>query len=266
MKFDLKQYFNRIGWHPNGESLYEQLSAVHMRHAQSIPFENLDAYLNHSVSLDPDDIFDKIVMRKRGGYCFEMNALIYLALDAMGFEIKPYAARVCREKTGYSGYSHRVNIVELNAKRYLIDVGFGGNGLITPVLLEEGLIQRQQLNTYRVVRSAHIDFALQCLKEGEFSDMIGFNDRPALQEDFVIGNYYTGSNPGSFFAANIICIIPTEKGRISLVNNTLTIVENGGLRKIEVPDEKRSEVLKTYFHIEDENVLQQLKEKVTVHG
>ena len=258
MKFDLNQYFDRIGWCPNGESLYEQLSAVHMRHAQSIPFENLDAYLDHSVSLDPDDIFEKIVVRKRGGYCFEMNAMIYLALDAMGFKIKPYSARVCRVGTGFGGYTHRVNIVDLDAKRYLIDVGLGGTGMITPVLLEEGLVQRQQLNTYRVVRSEQVDFALQCLNEGAFSDMIGFNDRPARQEDFVIGNYYTGSNPGSFFTANIICIIPTEKGRISLVNNTLTIMENGEPRKIEVPDENRSEVLKTCFGIEDERVLQRL--------
>ena len=258
MKFDLNKYFDRIGWYPNGEDPCEQLTTLHMRHMISIPFENLDAYLNKSVSLAPDDIYEKIVLKKRGGYCFETNALLRLALDAMGFEVKSCSARVYREGTGYSGYLHRLEIVSIEKQRYLLDVGFGGTCFFTPVLLEEGLIQKQLLNTYRIVRSDQVNFTVQYVKNGEFSDMLGFNDRPAVNEDFEISNYFTSSHPRSFFSGNIVCVIATENGRHSLLNNTLTILENGDSKKIAVTKDNLSNILKAYFNLEDEGITQRL--------
>ena len=258
MKFGLDGYFDRIGWHPNGESRFEQMNTVHMRHVMSIPFENLDAYMKKPVSLNPVDIYNKLVLQKRGGYCFEMNALLFLAMQAMGFEIKPYAARVCRARTGYSGFSHRVNIVSLEGSRYILDVGFGGTGFLTPVLLEENLIQEQRLNTYRLVRSDKVDFAVQCMRDGVFSDMIGFNDRPAVDEDFEIGNYFTSTHPRSFFTGNIVCMIVGECGRYSLLNDSLTITEGSLSKQIMISRDELPGVLRTYFKMELEEAAQML--------
>ena len=254
MKFELDKYFERIGWQPGSESPYEQMKMLHRRHAMSIPFENMDIVMKKSISLAPDDLYEKIVLQKRGGYCFEMNALFFLALEAMGFEVRPYAARVCRMGTGYGGYSHRVNIVTLAGQRYVVDVGFGANCFIDPVLIEENLVQEQRLNTYRLVRSDKVDFAVQCLQNGEFSDMFGFNDRPAVYEDFEIGNYFASSHPRSFFVGNIVCVLATENGRYSLFNDTLTIIEGGASRKIGVTREQLPEVLRTYFNLEMDGI------------
>ena len=83
---DINAYFARIGLDPAGLEGPELLFAMHRAHAMTIPFENLDPYFRRPVSLDPDALFDKLVTRRRGGYCFEMNGLFCLATRALGFD------------------------------------------------------------------------------------------------------------------------------------------------------------------------------------
>src|SRR5688572_29268766 len=93
-KFDLAGYLNRIGYSGSHEPSIETLRAVHLHHAQAIPFENLNPFLRIPVVLDTDSLYQKLVLNKRGGYCFEHNLLLSEVLKSIGFNVKGLAARV----------------------------------------------------------------------------------------------------------------------------------------------------------------------------
>jgi N-hydroxyarylamine O-acetyltransferase len=251
-RFSLDRYFERIGFAPGGETPLERLDAVHLAHLKHIPFENLDVYAGRPVSAAPDDVYEKLVPQRRGGYCFEMNSLFCQAARAMGFEVSPRLARVYNG--GWGGFTHRMNVVTLGGERYLADVGFGGNVFTRPLLLREGLIQRRGAADYRILRAdtlGPIEYAVQLDAGGGFADMLGFNDRPATEEDFAVGNFYTSAHPASFFRDHIMCAIVTEGGKTALFDDTLTVTENGGSVVTRVERSALPEVLRRHFGIED---------------
>ena len=92
-----------------------------------------------TISLQPEDLFRKLVTEKRGGYCFEMNALFCEAVQAMGLPIYGVLARVAAGPGGYGGHSHRMNLAEADGVRWICDVGYGGDCFIRPLRLEFGL-------------------------------------------------------------------------------------------------------------------------------
>lgn len=255
MSFDLDLYFDRIGWRPKNETPLEILRLVHFHHIHAIPFENLDVYNKRAISVDPESVFRKLVLEKRGGYCFEMNCLLFTALAAMGYRIQPYSARVKAGQAGFGPYAHRLNIAELDSRRYILDVGFGGSCFVFPLLLEENLEQKQLWMTYRIVRSDFVDYAIQILEDGVFTDMLGFNDRPALPVDFELGNFYTSMHPSSFFKDHIMCSIYTENGKNTLFDRTLTIRENDAIEYRTLGKEDLAPALRTYFKLEAEGLV-----------
>lgn len=255
MAFDLEKYFKRIHWQPGNESPVEKLRMVHYKHITSIPFENLDVYNKKTISVDPDSVYEKLVVKNRGGYCFEMNCLLHTALSEMGFDVQPYLARVSMGGIGFGPYTHRINIARIGEDRYLLDVGFGGSCFPMPLKLEEGTEQKQLWMNYRVVRSDAVDYAIQIMENGRFIDMLGFNDRPALPMDFEIGNFYTNMHPSSFFRDHIMCAIYTENGKITLFDNTLTIRKGDSITTKELGREEMVPALKQYFNIDAEGLV-----------
>ena len=258
LSFDLKGYFERIGYSENGGAPLERLRQVHFRHMLSIPFENLNVYLKKEISLTPEDIERKFLVERRGGYCFEQNALFFLALSEMGFQVKPLVVRLFRQGTGFAGFTHRQNMVQIGSDRYAVDVGYGGNCFTLPVKLEFGTVQEQTHATYRVVEddTDSYDYIVQILDKdtGEFVNMVAILDTPATDEDFIIGNFYTSQNPASFFRGHIMCSLYTETGRHSLFDNRLTVLENGGTRVIEVTQDSLGDILKEYFMLDVQGI------------
>lgn len=113
------------------------LRAVHRAHLRAIPYENLDIHLGRALTLDENAIFDKLVNRQRGGWCYEMNGLFAWALRQMGFDVRLLGSAVGRKDTT-SGDEHDHLILKVNLEQpYLADVGFG-NGLREPIPLKEG--------------------------------------------------------------------------------------------------------------------------------
>ena len=135
---DIRSYLQRIGLsHPVNTDL-EGLRAVHRAHLLSIPYENLDVQLGRAVTIERPPIFEKIVMRRRGGWCYEMNGLLGWALGELGFRVTRMAAGVMRDVEGDRMIgNHLVLKVELAEGSYLADVGFG-DGPLDPVRLVRG--------------------------------------------------------------------------------------------------------------------------------
>src|SRR6185312_2325313 len=87
-------YCARIGWNGERAPRFETLCGVLKAHTGTIPFENLDVLLGQPPRLDLEGLQDKLVRRRRGGYCFEHATLLAAALAELGFAPIPHAGRV----------------------------------------------------------------------------------------------------------------------------------------------------------------------------
>lgn len=147
---DLQAYLDRIGFEGTPRPDLATLRALHSRHLLAIPYENLDVQLGRPVNRDPDAAFEKLVGRRRGGWCYEMNGLLGAALDAVGFSVTRLAGGVHRMLRGDEMVgNHLVLLVDLKGDPWIADVGFG-DGPLEPYPLKEGAF-----------RSAGFDFRLE---------------------------------------------------------------------------------------------------------
>lgn len=223
-KISLQSYFDRIQYRGVPENTVETLIELHIAHTLNIPFENLDILCNREISLDIEAINEKIVRNRRGGYCFEMNALFAQVLRQLGFDVQDLLARVFIDQETVFARLHHVLLVAISGRRYLADVGFGGNGLIAPILLEDGCISKQFADTFRLTYSDKFGYVLQFLIDGAFTNSYAFTLEPQVPViDYLAPNYFTSNFPGSLFTQKAICTRPTPQGRITLNDLELKI-------------------------------------------
>ena len=136
---DLHGYLDRIGYDGPVEPTLECLTAVHRQQALTVPYENLDVQLKVMVGQDPAAIYDKVVVRRRGGWCYELNGMLQQALVEIGFDVQRVAGGVHRHETGDAAVgNHLVLLVRLD-RVYVADLGLG-DGLREPVPLEAGTL------------------------------------------------------------------------------------------------------------------------------
>src|SRR6266700_1592257 len=134
-QFRLDAYLERIRYNGPLSPSVETLSRLHHAQVMSIPFEDLNVFLGWPIQIDPTSLVTKLVEKRRGGYCYELNGLFLMVLQHLGFTVTPLAARVFHGET-LSQKSHRLTLVEIEGMRWLADVGFGGNSLIETIPFE----------------------------------------------------------------------------------------------------------------------------------
>lgn len=214
--YDLDAYLDRIGWKGERRADLEILRGVHLAHALSLPFENLDPVLGRAPSLAPADLMAKMIHGRRGGYCYEHNTLLRLALEAFGFRVTPLAARVVvgaatpesRPRT------HAMLRVEVPGEPlpYLADVGFGAPGaLLLPVPLVTGTEFEGAGRRHRLVRLPHdgplelwelqVHEAVGGAGEGDWAGQYAFTLEPFAASDFEVFNWFVGTHPRSPFTS-----------------------------------------------------------------
>ncbi len=135
---DVDTYLRRIGIRERPPATLQGLRALHRAHLLAIPFENLSVQLGQTVTTEIGPIYEKIVERGRGGWCYEMNGLLGWALEQLGFDVTRMAGGVMREVMGDAQMgNHLLLKVELPEGLYLADVGFG-DGPIEPLAILPG--------------------------------------------------------------------------------------------------------------------------------
>ncbi|THD78857.1 MAG: arylamine N-acetyltransferase [Phenylobacterium sp.] len=141
---DLAAYLDRVGFEGEARPDAATLIALHRAHLYAIPYENFDVQFGRPLTIDPDAAFEKIVARRRGGWCYEMNGLFAAALEAIGFEVTRLAGGVRRDLMGEVMVgNHLVLKVDFDESRdqpWIADVGFG-DGVLEPFPLREGPIE-----------------------------------------------------------------------------------------------------------------------------
>ena len=126
-KEKILKYFERIGleYDENAELNGEYLRKLQLAHVTAVPYENIDILRGTPLKLDDDSLFDKVVLRRRGGYCFELNGILAWLLRALGFGVTEYMGRFLRGEVGVPMRRHRVLKVEAADGVYMCDVGVG---------------------------------------------------------------------------------------------------------------------------------------------
>lgn len=223
---DLSAYLDRIDYQGDSAASRDTLRALHLAHVLTVPFENLDNFLGRPVSLEPADLFAKMVTAKRGGYCFELNGLFGLLLEEFGFSVTRLIARVRYGSKPPYPRSHQVLMVKIADEPWLVDVGFGGNGLLEPIPLETGARARQFSEEFRLTALECDEYLLQCLVHEEWESLYSFTLEPCQPVDYHYPNYFHSHSSESRFMQRRVCTIPTKDGRKTLVDRSLSIRRN----------------------------------------
>ena len=242
---DVEAYLARIGIDQAKEPSTAFLDELIHAHQCHVPFDNLDvSEKGLTPSLAVVDLFDKIVVRKRGGYCFELNALFGALLKALGFDVRPCMARVLLRPIPYPLISHRANFVTIEGKTYLADVGFGGPMPTFAPLVEDGATRTESGHTFTLHRHGHSwwDVGYTGSKEEE-RIVLRVCGLHVGEEDFVPLSFFQAQNPESVFRLNRMANIKTEDGALDLRNNTYTEFHGGEKTVREIEDEAEIEQL-----------------------
>ena len=229
----LEAYLERIGLSGPVAATEDGLTQVHLRHGEAIPFENFDILLGRGISLRPEIVFDKLVTRQRGGYCFELNSLFYSALESLGFSVRPLLSRVWfggitepREKT------HQLLLVTLNGREWIADVGFGTAGSCLPLPFEYDRVSEQPGRRYRLVADDVFGTMLEwSVADGPWERLYSFDLERVWQADLEMGNHFVSTHPESPFTTRRMCSIQMVDGWRVLVEHDLTETEGGTVQR-----------------------------------
>lgn len=222
MGFRLDTYLDRIGRAdvPPGVAGLAAVQAAHMR---AIPFENVDPLLGRVPSRALEDVATKLITQRRGGYCFEHNALFGAALTALGYRTRSVLARV-RTGGGQGGArSHHAFVVGAEGARWLCDTGFGGHGALQPLRLDTGGAQAAPNGRYRVRDAAAAGETMVERRAGaDWVALYGFDAAPVHDIDCAAANFLCARWEGAPFSANLMVAFHGQRGRVTLFNRAVT--------------------------------------------
>ncbi|MFC4076284.1 arylamine N-acetyltransferase family protein [Salinithrix halophila] len=240
---DVNAYLARIGETRLQAPDFTFLSRLVERHFYTVPFENLDIHLGRPIRLDPDAIYHKIVHRRRGGFCYELNSAFGSLLHSLGFNVSYISGRVRTSSGGFGPeYDHMALLVGLE-EEYLVDVGFGDSCRL-PLPLS-GERKKDISGWYRIKpRSKQPGvFALEKKNGRRWSPEYLFTTRPRKLEDFACMCEIQQTSPTSVFRQHLICTIATPGGRITVSDNHFTITERGEKQKIPIQSANDRELI-----------------------
>ncbi len=247
---DPEAYFRRIGYAGSREPTLETLRGIHLRHALTIPFENLSSLLHQPVRLDLRALEHKLVHSGRGGYCFEQNLLLSHVLQSLGFRVTQLAARVAWNAPPevLRGRTHMLLRIDLEDGPYVADVGFGGLTLTAPLRLATDIEQPTPHETFRLIKTGEV-FSMEALIQQAWKPLYRFDLQPQWQPDYEISNWYVSTHPESHFTLVLMAALPSARQRIALNNNQLTIYRADAApeqRVLANADELRSVLRETF--------------------
>lgn len=241
MTLDLDGYFDRINYRGAAEPTLEVLQELMTAHTGSIPFENLDPLMGVPVDdLSPEALTDKLVRRRRGGYCYEQNGLMGYVLTEIGFRVRRLAGRVVwmlPPDTPLGAQTHTVLAVTFPGSQgsFLVDVGFGGQTLTSPIRFQTGNTQQTTHEPYRL-NDRGDGLVLQALVRDEWQPLYIFGTNTVPQVDLRVGSWYVSTHPSSIFVTGLMVARTTEDARYNLAGRNLTIHRADGSEKIRLDD------------------------------
>ncbi|MFE0540013.1 arylamine N-acetyltransferase family protein [Streptomyces sp. NPDC058891] len=236
-------YLRRIGVEHPAWPTVAVLRELHLRHLQTVPFENLSIHLGEGMVLDQKQLVDKVVGRRRGGICYELNGAFGALLKALGFDVTLLSARVYGEERLLGvPYGHLVlRVRTVDGGDWLADVGFGAHSHY-PLAIGERGEQPDPAGDFRVIESGADEAGVRG-GGGERADDLDvlWDDKPQYRlelrprslGDFAVAAWWNSTSPGSHFLRSLVCSRVTEDaGRITLSGSRLTVTSPQGEKEM----------------------------------
>ncbi|OLF10413.1 arylamine N-acetyltransferase family protein [Actinophytocola xanthii] len=234
----VRRYLDRIGVRRPGAPTADLLVELQARHLETVPFENLSIHLGEPVVLTEDALVDKIVDRRRGGFCYELNGLFAALLRALGFEVTLLSALVHTPNGLTHPFDHLALRVDLE-QRYLVDVGFGAHAR-RPLRLDWPDPQLDPEGEFLVVDAGEGE--VDVLQDG--TPRYRVEPRARRLADFGPTCWWQQTSPDSHFTHGPTCSLPTANGRITLAGTRLIRTVGGTRTETRLTDE--DQVLAAY--------------------
>ncbi|MFB6270373.1 MAG: arylamine N-acetyltransferase [Halobacterium sp.] len=260
---DADAYLDRIGlteWRADAVTPdRENLCLLVAAHLTSVPFENLAIvgdphgdWDGDGVSLFLPDLYEKLVERERGGYCFELNGLCNWLLGELGYDADRCAARVTDEgEVGRPPANHHTNVVHLD-QSYVVDVGSGTPQLRGIVPLDGSVVEDVVGVQWRVDRddTALSDYVLRVREPGgDWRVRYRFQTEPRTLSYFEATCEYLANEPDGTFTSGPTVQRSTPDGSLVLDADTLTRTVDGQETQIDVDPGEWHDVLTREFGV-----------------
>lgn len=252
---DVFAYLNRIRYQGPLAPTAETLRQLHLAHMRAVPFENLSIHSGEPIELDDEKLFEKIVTRRRGGFCYELNGLFAALLRALGFEVTMLSAEVMGASGKFSPeFDHMALLVTLADRwltdRWLTDVGFG-DSFVEPLRLDERGEQVQGRSAYRIDEAGDGRFLLMRRDEGgEWTGQYRFSLAPHVYADYADRCRYHQTSPESHFMQGRVCSLAFSDGRVTLSRMRLITTRGGERQERELAgDAEYAAALREHFGV-----------------
>lgn len=180
---------------------YESLARLQYAWSNNIPFENIDLFLQRPINLDLNAIAEKLLVRGRGGCCFEQNMLFQNILEQVGFTVTPHLARVVwgAPDTQYPPQTHMLLLIRMNGSVFIVDVGFGGVSQLSPLLLKEGV-----QNGFILEKYSSEEWLISLDKSEIKRPMYIFTEHPCEHSDILVSSHFVATHDSSIFRHHLI--------------------------------------------------------------
>ena len=236
---DLAGYLERIGLNAAPARDLDGLNALIWQHQTRVPFEDLNtSRLRAPVPLDIPALFDKIVVKRRGGYCYELNALFTRLLIDLGFDARRVFCRVVRGRDFLPPCAHQGVVVALADGLYFCDVGFGGPMPAGALKIEDGRGADVRGEFFRIDRFDEYWWTMsRDDSRGRREAVIQFNTFPQLPQEFLAANMKAAMDPESLFVRQLLVNLRTEDGALSITDDRFIERRAGETRTEVIPDD-----------------------------
>ncbi|MDX6383060.1 MAG: N-hydroxyarylamine O-acetyltransferase [Blastocatellia bacterium] len=227
---DINAYLERIKYTGPLAVNDEALRGLQVAHLRTVPFENLSIHSGEPILLNDEALFEKIVRRRRGGFCYELNGLFAALLRSLGFDVIMLSAQVANAEGVFGpDFDHMALLVSL-AEKWLVDVGFG-DSFPEPLLIDKADEQTQGAGAYRIFGEGDTRILSQRSDREEWQPQYRFTMKPYQYGDYLEMCHYHQTSEKSHFTRARICSRATTAGRISL--SDMRLIETAGGQKHE---------------------------------
>lgn len=254
-------YFKKIGLdepaddEPRDKALIDRIVYAHQI---AIPFENLDIFDRKiNVPIGISAIFDKVIRGRRGGYCFELNALLHALLEELGYDVTPCVGRSLKDRGYVYPFTHRAIVVEVDGQRLFCDVGYGGPIPPCAIPLVDGhevsacgqafRIERGEGNWWKLFYLGSSDALAAARAAGEPDPeavpVTAFLDEPMQLTDYAVLSHFCATSPLSMFTQHRMVNRRTVDGNVSITGDEFTRVTPEGKEIVRITSESQFQQL-----------------------
>jgi len=235
---DLDAYLDRVGWHGGTAASYDTLAGLLRAHVAAIPFENLDVLLGRPLRLDIEGLQAKLIVARRGGYCFEQVTLFAAVLEQLGFAPARHSARVVLvNPPATAPRTHMFLTVPLAEGRFVVDPGFGLLAPRVPLPLQAGAKVSLGHDTHWMAHDGSFWVMRAQTPEKTVDAWVSTleADNPV---DFEMANHYTSTHPASGFVNRLMLRALTPDGSVAVMNREVTFRRGGAPRTVTLADRR----------------------------